>query len=302
MAVRLLSPLDQTEPQRRGNGTSVMVSPAEMAARFADHPAAVAETARIAERIEFDLTRDLGYRYPGSEDPEADRKLAELCGARLYERYPHNGENGEAARAAGGGAARDPQARPVGLLPAPPRHARAGARGRGRGARRQRGAPPAAARARARLERQLDRLLPHRPLAHRPDPQQAAARALPARGDHVAARHRPRLPARHPRAADPARARPLRHRARRARGGVRDLPLEGRDPRPRQGARPARRRDRARRALGRRVRGRRRLPPRRGGGDRRAARRLGALARADRARARRPTGCRATPPSTRAGW
>jgi len=96
VAVRLLSTIDQTEPQRRGNGTSVMASPSEMAARFADHPEAVAETARIAERIEFDLTRDLGYRYPGAEDSEADRKLAELCGARLYERYPHNGENGEA--------------------------------------------------------------------------------------------------------------------------------------------------------------------------------------------------------------
>ncbi len=98
VAARLLSPLDQTEPQRRGNRSSVMVSPAEMAARFAEHPGAVAETARLAERIEFDLTRDLGYRYPGSEDPEADRKLAQLCGARLHERYPHNGEHGEAAR------------------------------------------------------------------------------------------------------------------------------------------------------------------------------------------------------------
>ncbi len=96
VAVRLVSALDQTEPQRRGNGTSVMASPADMAARFADHPEAVAETARIAQRIEFDLTRDLGYRYPGAEDPAADRKLAELCGARLYERYPHNGEHGEA--------------------------------------------------------------------------------------------------------------------------------------------------------------------------------------------------------------
>src|SRR5438874_315749 len=34
VAVRLLSTLDQTEPARRGNSTSVMASPAEMAARF----------------------------------------------------------------------------------------------------------------------------------------------------------------------------------------------------------------------------------------------------------------------------
>ena len=69
-----------------------------MAARFRDHPGAVAETARLAERIEFDLTRDLGYRYPGSEDPEADRKLAELCGARLDERYPRDGEQARRPR------------------------------------------------------------------------------------------------------------------------------------------------------------------------------------------------------------
>ena len=90
VAVRLLSPLDQTEPAAARQRDSVMVSPAEMAERFRDHPGAVAETERIAERIEFDLTRDLGYRYPGAEDPDADRKLAELCGARLDERYPHN--------------------------------------------------------------------------------------------------------------------------------------------------------------------------------------------------------------------
>jgi error-prone DNA polymerase len=98
VAARLLSTLDQTEPQRRGNGSSAMVSPAAMAIRFAEYPDAVAETARIAERIEFDLTRDLGYRYPGSHDPDADRSLAELCGVKLHERYPHNGENGEARR------------------------------------------------------------------------------------------------------------------------------------------------------------------------------------------------------------
>jgi error-prone DNA polymerase len=88
VAVRFRSSLDETEPARRGNGSSAMACPAEMAARFRDHPGAVAETERLAERLEFDLTRDLGYRYPGSEDPDADRKLAELCRVRLDERYP----------------------------------------------------------------------------------------------------------------------------------------------------------------------------------------------------------------------
>jgi len=97
VAVRLRSTLDQTEPVRRGNASSVMVSPATMEERFGDHPDAVLETARLAERLEFDLTRDLGYRYPGSEDPHADRKLAELCRARLYKRYRAAAEQSEAA-------------------------------------------------------------------------------------------------------------------------------------------------------------------------------------------------------------
>ena len=65
-----------------------MVSPERIAERFADHPEAVAEAGRLAERCGFDLTRELGYRYPGSEDPGADRRLAELCRRRLAERYP----------------------------------------------------------------------------------------------------------------------------------------------------------------------------------------------------------------------
>ena len=98
VAVRLLSTLDQTEPARRGNFTSVMAPPAEMAARFADHKDAVIESERLAERLEFDLTRDLGYRYPGSEDFAADRKLVELCRARLADRYSGAPEHREAAQ------------------------------------------------------------------------------------------------------------------------------------------------------------------------------------------------------------
>ena len=96
VAARLLSTLDQTEPQRRGNDSSAMAPPAEMEARFAEHPGAVGETAQLAERIEFDLTRDLGYRYPGSHDLEADCNLAELCRVKLAERYPGAAEQREA--------------------------------------------------------------------------------------------------------------------------------------------------------------------------------------------------------------
>ena len=79
VAVRLRTTLEESEPDRRGNTSSVLAPPAAVAARFADHPDAVAETARLAERLRFDLTAELGYRYPGSEDPGADRTLAEIC-------------------------------------------------------------------------------------------------------------------------------------------------------------------------------------------------------------------------------
>jgi error-prone DNA polymerase len=79
--------LEACEPQRRGNHSHVMSSPQAMASRFADHPDAVAETVRLAETLTFDLDRDLGYRYPGAEDGDSSRQLAELCWVRLGERY-----------------------------------------------------------------------------------------------------------------------------------------------------------------------------------------------------------------------
>jgi error-prone DNA polymerase len=87
VALRHRTTLDASEPLRRGNHSHVMSAPAAMARRFDEHPGAVRETVRLAEGLRFDLTRDLGYRYPGSEDPGAMRRLSELCGVRLEERY-----------------------------------------------------------------------------------------------------------------------------------------------------------------------------------------------------------------------
>jgi len=87
VSVRLGGPLDETEGRRRGNSASSLLQPAEARERFRDHPEAVAESARLAERLRFDLTSDLGYSYPGAEDETADRRLAELCRARLEQRY-----------------------------------------------------------------------------------------------------------------------------------------------------------------------------------------------------------------------
>jgi error-prone DNA polymerase len=87
VAVRHGVGLDESEPLRRGNSSAALASPEAMARRFAEHPEAVAETARLAERLRFDLTSDLGYSYPGAEHEGADRELAGTCRALLAERY-----------------------------------------------------------------------------------------------------------------------------------------------------------------------------------------------------------------------
>ena len=87
VAVRLGMTLEESEPRRRGNPASALASPQAMADRFAEHPDAVAETLRLAERLQFDLGRELGYRYPREGEPGVDRELAEICRTLLDERY-----------------------------------------------------------------------------------------------------------------------------------------------------------------------------------------------------------------------
>ncbi len=97
VAVRHRATLDESEPLRRGNRSHVLAPPERMAERFCDHSEAVHESGRLAERLRFDLTEDLGYRYPGADDETADRRLAELCRARLEERYAGRASRVEAA-------------------------------------------------------------------------------------------------------------------------------------------------------------------------------------------------------------
>jgi error-prone DNA polymerase len=87
VAIGLGQTLEESEPRRRGNRSSALVSPREMTARFAEHPEAVAETERLAERLQFDLTTELGYRHPRQGDLAADDELAALCAHRLAESY-----------------------------------------------------------------------------------------------------------------------------------------------------------------------------------------------------------------------
>ncbi len=87
VALRHHTTLDASEPLRRGNHSHVMSSPQAMVSRFADHPDAVRESVALAQELRFDLTEDLGYRYPGAEDATSQRRLVELCRARLVDRY-----------------------------------------------------------------------------------------------------------------------------------------------------------------------------------------------------------------------
>ena len=96
VAVRLGTTLDESEPRRRGNHSHFLAPPDAMAERFRDMPEAVHESGRLADRLRFDLTQDLGYRYPGSEDPDADRKLAQLCDALIDQRYAGRASHSEA--------------------------------------------------------------------------------------------------------------------------------------------------------------------------------------------------------------
>src|ERR671914_279030 len=89
VAVRNRTSLEGCEPERRGNHESVLCSPEQMAERFPLDRAAVERTAELAARLEFDLTEDLGYRYPDfSEAGEpAIELLARVCNRAFDERY-----------------------------------------------------------------------------------------------------------------------------------------------------------------------------------------------------------------------
>jgi error-prone DNA polymerase len=89
VAVRSRTSLDGCERERRGNHECVLAAPADVLERFPDDRDAVLRTAELAERLTFDLTRELGYRYPdfsGGPDP-AIVQLSNLCRAKFDGRY-----------------------------------------------------------------------------------------------------------------------------------------------------------------------------------------------------------------------
>ena len=100
MAIREHTTLDASEPLRRGNHAHVLSTPQAMAARFADHPEAVAETAaagRDADLRPRRATSATATRAPRTRPPS--RALAEVCAARFDERYPRGSPHHEEAKA-----------------------------------------------------------------------------------------------------------------------------------------------------------------------------------------------------------
>src|SRR5215469_13070558 len=94
VAIRHRSSLDGSERERRGNHESVLLPPASAADRFPDDLDAVARTVELADRLRFDLTEELGYRYPdfSDRDDPAIVQLTRVCEAAFAERYrgsPH---------------------------------------------------------------------------------------------------------------------------------------------------------------------------------------------------------------------
>jgi error-prone DNA polymerase len=89
VAVKHKVPLEACEAERHGNEERALLSPTEAAARFPDDPSAVQATVELAERLEFDLTQELGYRYPDFSDglDPADVQLARVCERAFRDRY-----------------------------------------------------------------------------------------------------------------------------------------------------------------------------------------------------------------------
>jgi error-prone DNA polymerase len=99
VAVRHRTSLDGCEAERRGNREAVLSAPDEPAERFPLDRDAVERSGELAARLEFDLTEDLGYRYPDFSDTgePAIRQLASVCDRAFEERY--GGANGLKRRA-----------------------------------------------------------------------------------------------------------------------------------------------------------------------------------------------------------
>jgi error-prone DNA polymerase len=87
VAIRSRTSLDGCERERRGNHESVLLSPEEMLERLPRE--AALRTREVADRCVFDLTQELGYRYPDFSDgiDPADVQLRAICDRAFDDRY-----------------------------------------------------------------------------------------------------------------------------------------------------------------------------------------------------------------------
>jgi error-prone DNA polymerase len=89
VAIRHNTSLEGAERERRGNHECVLLPLDALAERFPEDLDAVARTAELAERLEFDLTQELGYRYPdfSDRDEPAIAELTKVCDRAFEARY-----------------------------------------------------------------------------------------------------------------------------------------------------------------------------------------------------------------------
>jgi error-prone DNA polymerase len=89
VAIRCRTSLDGCERERRGNHECVLAAPADLLERFPDDRDAVARTGELADRLRFDLTAELGYRYPDFSDGDepAIVQLRHVCATVFDGRY-----------------------------------------------------------------------------------------------------------------------------------------------------------------------------------------------------------------------
>jgi error-prone DNA polymerase len=87
VAIKNRTSLEGSERERRGNHESVLLSPAEMLERLPRD--AALRTREVADRCQFDLTQELGYRYPDFSDrvDPADVQLRQICDVAFADRY-----------------------------------------------------------------------------------------------------------------------------------------------------------------------------------------------------------------------
>ncbi len=87
VAIKHRTSLDGCERERRGNHEAVLLGPQAMLERLPVD--AAARTRELADRCRFDLTQELGYRYPDFSDgaDPADRQLERICQSTFAERY-----------------------------------------------------------------------------------------------------------------------------------------------------------------------------------------------------------------------